>query len=464
MTVLERIPIRWRLALAFAIAMAALLAATGAFVYVRLGSSLDQSIDSGLRGRSAAVVALVEQAGAGRENGVRLTGGADSFAQILDAQGRVVDATPVPGRVRLLSAEELRRSLSGTVLFDHPTVPGSDAAARLLTTPVHVAGRTFVVVVGTSLESRQEASSGLVIALLIGGSLALVLASAGGYLLAALALRPVESMRQQASDITAADTGRRLPVPQARDEIRRLGETLNEMLDRLEVALERERRFVADASHELRTPLGMLRTELELALRRERSRDELRAALVSASEETDRLARLAEDLLVLALADRGRLPLRVRSLAVDGLLEEVRGRYGQRAAETGRELVVETPAELELEADEGRLATALGNLVDNALRHGAGTITIDARPRDGHVELHVADEGAGFPEEFLPDAFERFTRPDESRTGAGSGLGLAIVRVIARAHGGEAHAANRPVGGVDVWLALPAPDSFSRSD
>src|SRR5712691_3776954 len=127
-------------------------------------------------------------------------------------------------------------------------------------------------------------------------------------------------MRRQAAEITAADTGRRLPVPPAEDEIRRLGETLNEMLDRLETALERERRFVADASHELRTPLAMLRTELELALRRERSGAELRAALASAFEETDRLARLAEDLLVLARADRGSLPLRVRALRVDELL------------------------------------------------------------------------------------------------------------------------------------------------
>ena len=227
------------------------------------------------------------------------------------------------------------------------------------------------------------------------------------------------------------------------------------MLDRLETALEHERRFVADASHELRTPLGMLRTELELALRRERSAEELRAALVSASEETDRLARLAEDLLVLARADRGRLPLRVRQLAVAELLEDVRRRYAAQAAEAGRELAVGPVDGLEVDADATRLEQALGNLVDNALRHGRGPIGLEATARSGVLELHVVDRGPGLPADFVPRAFERFSRADEARTGPGSGLGLAIVQVIARAHGGVAGAADRPDGGADVWLALP---------
>ncbi len=456
MSRVARIPIRWRLALAFALAMAALLAATGVFLHARLASSLDQAIDDGLRARSAAVVAFVRQPDVDAGGQLDLAGQGDSFAQILDARGHVVDATHAPGRVRLLSADEVRRSLVHPILVDHDEAPGSDAAARLLATPVRRAGRPpLVVVVGTSLESRDEALSGLVVALLIGGPLALALASAGGYLLAALALRPVESMSRQAAEISATDTGTRLPVPPADDEIRRLGETLNEMLDRLETALEHERRFVADASHELRTPLGMLRTELELALRRERSAEELRAALVSASEETDRLARLAEDLLVLARADRGRLPLRVRQLEVGKLLEDVRRRYAAQAVELGRELVVEPVDGVEIDADETRLEQALGNLVDNALRHGRGPIGLEAMARNGVLELHVLDRGPGLPADFAPRAFERFSRADDARTGPGSGLGLAIVRVIARAHGGEAGVATRPDGGADVWLALP---------
>jgi len=453
MSVVARIPIRWRLALAFAVAMAALLAATGAFVYARLGSSLDKTIDEGLRARSAAVVALVQaESTRGKAHKV-LVGSGETFAQVVDARGQVVATTALPGRVPLLSDAEVARALAGPIRVE--SVPGTDSPARLLAVPTRAGGRRVVVVVGTSLENREEAVGVLVVALLIGGPLALALASVAGYLLAAFALRPVESMRRQAAEITEADTGRRLPVPPARDEIQRLGVTLNAMLDRLEDALERERRFVADASHELRTPLGMLRTELELALRRERSGAELREALVSALEETERLARLAEDLLVLARADRGTLPLRLQPVRPGSVLERIRQRYEPRAARAGRDLAVNAAPELELIADEMFLEQALGNLVENGLRYGAGTLELEAVGVDGTVELHVVDEGAGFPAAFLDRAFERFARADDARTGQGSGLGLAIVQVIARAHGGNAFAANRPAGGADVWLVLP---------
>jgi two-component system OmpR family sensor kinase len=455
-SLVSRIPIRWRLSLAFAVAMAVVLGATGAFLYARLGTSLDQSIDDGLHARADALIALVAEAPRGKPANARLAGNGENFAQVLDARGHVVATTSIPGRVPLLSLSELRPALERRVVLEHSSVPGTDAPARLLAVPVRVGGTRLVAVAATSLESRQEALDSLLIALLIGGPLALVVASAAGYFLAASALRPVESMRKQAAAITAADTGRRLPVPPAQDEISRLGETLNEMLDRLETALERERRFVADASHELRTPLAMLRTELELALRRERSPAELRAALVSASEETDRLARLAEDLLVLARADRGRLPLRVRTVGAGNLLDDVVRRFGPRAADARREISVRTPATLKLDVDELRVGQALGNLMDNALRYGTGAIVVEALFRDGGVELHVADQGPGFPDGFLEHAFERFTRPDEARTGAGSGLGLAIVQVIARAHRGEAYAANVAGSGADVWLTLPS--------
>jgi signal transduction histidine kinase len=237
--------------------------------------------------------------------------------------------------------------------------------------------------------------------------------------------------------------------------VARLAETLNEMLARLEAGLDRERRFVADASHELRTPLALLQTELELALRRPRSAPELERALRSAAAETDRLARLADNLLVLARADEGRVALHRAPVLVGALLDEVAGRFAPRAREAGRTIEVDAPADLLVVADAHRVEQAVGNLVANALEHGRGAIRLEARGPDGRVELHVVDEGPGFPPAFLPRAFERFSRADEARSGEGAGLGLAIAETIAAAHGGRAGAANREGAGADVWLSLP---------
>ena len=194
------------------------------------------------------------------------------------------------------------------------------------------------MVVGESLAQRERALGALHALLAIGGPLALLIASVVGYALAAAALRPVERMRRHAAAVTAAGTSERLPVPPANDEIGRLGRTLNEMLARLEVAFKRERAFVSDASHELRTPLAILRTELELALRGEHTHEELEDALRSAAEEAERLSSLAEDLLVIARSDQGRLPVRPERLDAGEVLARVAGRFQTRAKAEGRPL------------------------------------------------------------------------------------------------------------------------------
>lgn len=437
---LNRLPIRLRLALAFALAMAVVLAAMSAFLYFRLGSSLDESVDQGLQTRAAELSALAARGDTSLDQGL---GDDETFAQVLDPTGQVIDATPQLGDRLLLEPGELSEAAQRTVMLERNGM-------RLLATPVDARGETLVVVVGASLEERDEALSGFLGELLIGGPIALFLASLLGYGVATAALRPVEAMRAEAAEVSAVEPGRRLPLPRARDEISRLGTTLNDMLGRLERALERERSFVADASHELRTPLALLKTELELALRNRRSREELEQALRSAAAETDRLAQLAEDLLVLARSDQGRLPLRREPVSMHDVLSGVAARFGRRAEEAGRAIEVDAVDGLVVPADAVRLEQALGNLVENALRHGEGSIRLHAVEANGQVELHVQDEGEGMPAEFAPRAFERFTRGDQSRAGAGAGLGLAIAQLIATAHGGSAH-----VSGADVWLSIP---------
>jgi signal transduction histidine kinase len=312
-----------------------------------------------------------------------------------------------------------------------------------------------VLVVGITREDRAETLRSLRRELLIAGPIALLLATLAGYALAGLSLRPVESMRRRAAAISAERPGERLPVPQTRDEVERLGETLNEMLARLEAALERERTFVADAGHELRTPLALLRTELELALRHGDSADELREALRRSSEEVDRLAQLAESLLLIARSDEGHLALQLEELDPAELLASIVTRFEWRATAAGRPVSASAAPGLRLRGDRIRLEQALGNLVENALRHGEGEVSLTAVAVAGTIQLHVRDEGCGFPPDFIAEAFTRFARPDQGRARGGSGLGLSIVRTIAEAHAGSADAQNLAGGGTDVWISLP---------
>jgi signal transduction histidine kinase len=431
--------------------MAVVLATTGLFLYVRLGSSLDRTIDQGLRARAADVAALVEQADTGLADAQLRRAPETGFAQVIATGGKVTDATPGLSRSPLLDAGRLARALRGPAFF--PSTIG-DEHFRLLAIPVAAQGQKLVVVVGTSLEPRSEALADMRSQLLIGGPMALLLALLAGYLLAAAALRPVERMGARAATISAASPGRRLPVPRTDDEIARLGIRLNEMLARLEAGLDRERTLVANASHELRTPLALLKTEIELALDEPASAPKLVAALRSAAEETDRLSQLADDLLLLARVDSGELPLRRSQIAVDELLDSIATRFGRRARDAGRRIEVTAPAGLTVLVDRRRLEQALTNLVENALRYGAGTIQLEAAADSGTLALGVTDEGAGFPAEFLERAFERFSRGDGTR--AGSGLGLAIVAAIAHAHGGTVTASNQPEGGAKVVVRFPA--------
>jgi two-component system, OmpR family, sensor kinase len=457
---MQRIPIRIKVTAVFAVALLIVLTAIGTFLYLRLRAGLDNSINQGLRSRAGDVAALVAQADSGltRSGSSTLTARGKSFAQVLEPGGHIFDATPLFRSAPLLTADQIRRALTKPIFLQvGPTRRIADPT-RLLASPVRAQGRRLVAVVGVSLAERTEILQQLRLLLLLGGAAALVLVSAAGYLAVAAALRPVEAMRARARDISGGELAQRLPVPAADDEVARLGTTLNEMLARLQASFARERQFVSDASHELRTPLGILKTELELALRGAYTRDELEDSIRSAASETDRVIQLAEDLLVIARADQGQLPVRRGSIDLGSVVQDLRQRFERRADEQRRELRTEIPAGWEVNADRLRLEQALGNLVDNALRYGAGTITIAATRDERTVEIHVIDEGPGVSDRFAPIAFDRFTREDSSRGRGGSGLGLAIVQAIARAHGGHA-TVRKHDGDVDFSITIPDPNA-----
>ena len=443
---MSRLPIRARLTAAFALAMVVVLAAAGLFVYLRLEADLDESVTAGLGNRAAAVAAS-EQASAGAAGEDE-----EGFAQLVATDGEVHDSAGGAGSRAALTPSELRSAAGGEEVLVQRRVPGIEGTAAVLARSV---GGGEVVIVGQSLDDRDETLAGLVTSFAVGGPIAVLLASLLGYVLAATGLRPVEAMRRRAAEVSLERDGERLPLPAARDEIWRLGETLNAMLDRLRNSYERERRFVADASHELRTPVAVIKTELEGALRAGGHDAPVREALAAAVEECDHLAQLAEDLLVLARSGEGRLPVRPTALVAGEVLEAVRERFADRARARGRGIRVENAGRLRLEADELRLRQALSNLVDNALRYGDGDVVLRSRAVDGAAELDVGDSGPGFPPDLDERAFERFTRGDSARTRGGTGLGLAIVRAIAEAHGGTANIVpDEP--GATVRISLPA--------
>ena len=419
------------------------------FVYYRVGGALAGTVDQQLRSQAAEAAAHAHEQSLIDPD----VSPGPTVAQVIGADGRVLRSTPA-GLPALVDGATLARVVGGARVVRTSDLPGNRDGWRMLAQPLRVNGRASVLVVARSLQSRREALQRLLREFLLAGPIALLLVSLAGYGLAAAALRPVESMRRRVRDISASTPGRRLPVPPARDEMHRLAETLNEMLDRLEAAFEHERRFVADASHELRTPLAMLRTELELALRRRRTREELETAIRSAVQDTERLSRLAEDMLLIARSDQGGLPIRREHVDADELLQTAANRFAARASEHGREIGVSPNGNLVVDADPERIEQALGNLIDNALRYGDGRIELSASLRGRLVELHVADSGPGFPAAFVQRAFDRFSRADDARGGGSSGLGLSIVDLIARAHGGEAGAETRSGGGADVWIAV----------
>jgi two-component system OmpR family sensor kinase len=448
------LPIRVRLTLAFAVVMAAVLAGMGIFVYVRVGNALLTSVDQSLTSQAREAAGHVRE---GRSLIDLDVAGGTTLAEFVTRAGGVSRASPA-NLPLLVPKDDLARiaaghPLRGSIALQHH--PSGDW--RYLA----VAAGRGTVVVARSLEPREESLHRLLRELSFASPLALLLACLAGYGLAAAALRPVEAMRSRAAAVSGTAPGR-LPVPRSRDEISRLATTLNDMLGRLEAAFEHERQFVANASHELRTPLAMLRTELELALRRPRSHDELEAAVRSAAQETNRLSQLAEDLLLIARADQGVLPIRPEHIAVDELFATVAERFARRADEQARDVEARATTAV-VDVDSVRVEQALANLVENALAHGAGRIDLFAVAREDVVELHVADAGPGFQDGFLARAFDRFSRADDARSAEGSGLGLSIVALIAQAHGGTTGAANQPGGGADVWLTLPRAHVAARA-
>ncbi|MFI1149084.1 sensor histidine kinase [Streptomyces sp. NPDC020817] len=454
-------PLRRRAALAAALAMAAVLGAGGLWLYTLLRANL---LDNTTGRTELAARKVAAQLDGHAFPGGRLPAPESGVDLVLvrDARGRTVASTgdlgDSPDLGGLRPPAPGARGASGASGEDSRSAvlpPARPGAERRAVVAVEAPGGHEVYAV-TVLGDVDDATRAIALGLLAGAPPLIGFAAALAWWVTGHALRPVTAIRTGLAAVTSSELDRRVPDPGGADEIAQLARTVNDTLDRLERSDARQRQFTADASHELRNPLAAVRSRLEVALAQGRPD---RASVAAALADTERLQRIAADLLLLARLDGGPAP---RTEPVDLALlaaEDLARRPDPRVP-----VRLDARAPVPAAGEPARLERALANLVDNALRHARTQVVVraatePARPGGGAwAVLEVEDDGPGIPAADRDRVFERFVRldPDRGRAGGGTGLGLAIVREIARAHGGEARALpSRAGGGVRLVLRVP---------
>jgi two-component system, OmpR family, sensor kinase len=391
---------------------------------------------------------------------------AQVFARTANGQWTFYNQTPAFGGNQLLTPSQLQLASNQQVRIDL-NLAALGGRGRLLAEPHVMNTVNLVIVVGSSLTELDRTRDLLLAGLTVGGSVLIALCAVGAWLLAGAVLRPVQRMTDEAAAIATSATEstlrRRLELPRSHDEIAHLGATFNNLLDRVENAVQRERHFVDDASHELRTPLAILRGELELAASEAADpaviNDPQRTTqlLARLSTEVDRLARLAEDLLVLARA-RAEHDIQAKQVDLLSLATRVAGRLPARGRSR---LPIDVDGEaLSVPWRSDHAERVLTNLLDNATRFAVGRVTVHIESGSDEndqpvARIVVSDDGPGFSSDFLPHAFERFAIADRARTRSGTGLGLAIVSELTEAGGGRVEIGRSPLGGAAVTVTIP---------
>jgi two-component system OmpR family sensor kinase len=440
-----RLTVFWLVVLAFA------LVSVGGLIYALLARALYTRIDDNLRAAlqvTATSLANDLDEGQDVEDAARSTAAELSSRQhlvaIFDEHGRLLAEGGRDSDLQLAVGPADRLPEQEPMLDTVTEARDDDDRHRLATQRIAIAraGVTYLVVVGTPLESTDEELESLreIVGYVI--PLALVLAGFGGWVLARKGLAPVALMASRARRLGAQDLSARLPVLNPRDELGQLAVAFNELLDRLEASLTQQRTFMADASHELRTPITVARTAAAVALQRgHRDESEYREALALVEQQTTRLSRIVEDMFTLARADAGSYPIRSAPLYLDETFEEV-VRAARVIAGTRRIAVTfDAVGSASFTGDEDLLRRLLTNLLDNAIRHApeGSTVTVTLRHIGDTYALSVSNPGPPIPPDARPHLFERFYRADPARRpdDGGAGLGLALARWVARAHGGD---------------------------
>ncbi|MFF5290645.1 sensor histidine kinase [Paractinoplanes globisporus] len=427
----RRLGVRLRSALAAAVvvAIASLLAGTVLLVTAR--SILLDNISTAAGDRATQIAAGLK-AGSDLTTLMRPTARDRTVVQVLDGSGRIEAASDALAGESVIST---LRPAPGDRATQRARLPGPYEdpfwiVAQGVTTP----SGDRIVLVAESLDIIDDGVGAMAVALLVGLPLLTLTVGGATFLFVGRTLRPVEAMRRQAATITSRNLHERLPVPAADDEIAALASTMNTMLDRIEASSAAQRRFVGDASHELRSPLATVQANADLLDAAGLPEPSARSVGRIRAEST-RMARLVEDLLLLARADNDELAVRRQDVDLDDLVYTER----ERVAELHPGVTVRATVEpVRVLGDPDALLRVVRNLMENAARHAASTVMVSAGRRDGAAEIVVGNDGPPIPSADRERIFDRFVRLDDSRSraGGGTGLGLSIARDIVGAHGG----------------------------
>ncbi len=454
------LPIRLRLTAWYFAVLAVVLTAFGVSAYLGMRHSIRQTVDEELQIRAEGVHQLIErtiQRGAEddlqeglREHTELRQGGA--LLQVSDEQGNWLYRSPVMSDYGVPRPATIPRRATEFL--------GKDVPLRIWTKKVSVGGQSYVIQTAFEMDDFYEALNHFALLLFISIPTLLVCAAAGGYWISTRALAPVDLITQTARTISAQNLSSRLIVPNTGDELQRLSETLNGMLERLEAAFKKITQFTADASHELRTPVAVMRTRAELSLRKARSADEYRDVIAEVLAELEKTSGLIEQLMFLARADSGAETLHFSATNVAEVLREA-CHQGSALAEAKQVAFQEQipGGSMWIQGDASSLRRLFLILIDNAVKYtpASGQVEVSLRQNDGYAVAQVSDTGIGIADADLPNVFERFYRADKARTreSGGVGLGLSIGRWIAEVHAGTIEVHSAPGRGSIFQIRLP---------
>jgi heavy metal sensor kinase len=461
---MKSFPIGARLTAWYFAILAVVLSLFSLTAYLAMRNSIHRTVDDELRARMEGVRRLIERTARYEPDDLRrelrehseLAG--NTLLQVADRRGNWLYRSASMDRYDIPRPAEASAGPSTLVLNDMPL--------RVLAMEIQVADESYFAQAAAPLDDFYMALHRFATLLLVSIPILLFSAAAGGYWMSRRALAPVDQITHTARSISVQNLSRRLLVPQTHDELQRLSETLNSMLERLEAAFKKIIQFTADASHELRTPVAVMRTRTELSLRKPRSADEYRETLAQVHSELEKTSELVERLMLLARADYGVEALQLSTTDLREIVREVcgQGKMLSAAKEIDfRQQIQEIP--LWVKADAHALRRLFLILVDNAVKYTpqGGRVDVVVGQENGFAIGEVRDTGIGIAPEDLPNVFERFYRADKarSRESGGVGLGLSIGRWIAEAHGGAIEVQSAPGDGSTFKLRLPLVDGKS---